>query len=230
VLRKLEQATDDGVRLVFKDDDLDILEVLFRSDKKKQYDIERDLRKRGKPLAHSTVTGKLQRLGKCGFVEGTKEIDGFTYYELTPTGSSLLASKGRVKIEEAISYIEKKPEQYFELLTKFQPNLIERLKGVPPWFVTQLTPDLWAIYSVNNREQVRKFTIESAIAVAKGSEPKEGRINYSVQNLCVQRLEIEGKGVCLKQKTECSYAPSKIAQCPVLKNQLEKELERLEER
>lgn len=221
---------DEGVRSIFKDDDLDILEVLFRSGKQKQSDIERDLTNQRKPRAHSTVTGKLQRLGKCGFVEDTKETDGLTYYELTPTGLSLLTFKGRVKIEKAISYIKNKPEQYFELLTKFQPNLIEQLKGAPPWFVTQLTPDLWAIYSVNNREQVRKFTIESAIAVAGGSEPEKGIINWNVQNLCVQRLEIEGKGICLKQKIGCPYAPSKMAQCPILKEQLQKELEKIEER
>lgn len=226
VLDKMRRAAESKVGLRLKDNDLDVLEVLCIEGKQKQYTLEKSLRKRGKGIPHSTVTGKLKRLSRYGFVNAVEETDGLMYYELTPVGLGLLLYKGRVDINKFITHFEKNRMQYFEALTQLQPNLIDRLKKAPPWFVIQLTPDLWVIYYIAKRSELRKETIELALAKAKGTEPKPVSLEYQVQPLCVHRIEVEGKGICVKQKEKCLYRPREVAKCPILKQQMLKELEK----
>ena len=228
VLDKMRRAAKSKAGLRLKENDLDVLKVLCIEGRQKQYTLEKSLTKRGKGIAHSTVTGKLKKLSRYGFVNPVKETDGFVYYELTPVGLGLLFYKGRVDINKFITHFEKNQMQYFEALTQLQPNLINRLKKAPLWFVIQLTEDLWVIYYIAERSELRRQTIKFVLAKAKGVEPEPVNLGYEVQPLCVHRIEVEGKGICIKQKENCLYRPTEVAKCPILKQQMLKELEKLE--
>lgn len=226
ILDKLNQATE---RIdFFKDDDLRIMEVLFKEGKQKQYGLEKNLLGEfGKAIAHSTVTGKLQRLSRLGLVSSI-ETNGFTYYELTPLGLSCLLYKRRIDFDRAITYFENNQKQYFEFLARIQPNLIERLEKQPPWFVTQLTRDLWVIYYIDKRSDLRKFTINFFRERSRGVEPKPELLDFKLQPLCVHRREVEGKAICLKLNKECVHKPREVAKCEILNEQMLRELERFE--
>jgi len=232
ILGKLQQAVAETIWLP-RENDLDILEELYKARKKqKQYDLERLLRGAKKKIAHSTVTGKLQRLCKCGFINAVKEERGLTYYELTPTGLGLLFVRGRVNFDQALTFSEDNQKQYFEFLARLQPNLIERLEKKPPWFVTQLTPSLWAIYSIVNRPDLRKKTLKFAIELSRGDEAELSKfvdlIHYEMQLLCIHRIEVEGEEICVKQRTKCVYTPKEAPRCEILKDEMQHELENLE--
>jgi predicted transcriptional regulator len=222
ILNKLRQATD---RTGFiRDDDLPIMEALFKEGKQKQYGLEKILRESGKSVAHSTVAGKLQRLFRYGLVNSTKENNGFTYYELTPLGLSCLVYRQKISFDKAITYLENNQKQYFEYLAKIQPNLIEQLEKQPPWFVTQLTEDLWVIYHIIKRSDLRKQTIKFVLALSRGDEAKPELLDFKLQPLCVHRIEVEGKGMCSKLRKECVYKPREVAKCKILNEQMLKEL------
>jgi len=228
VLRKLREASESQTGVRLKDNELDIMEELFTKGKQNQYKLEKNLRKSGRGISHSTLTGKLKRLGTYGFIIVAKGVKGPNYCELTPLGLSILIFKGRITFSKAMSYVEKNQLQYYELLALFQPNLINWLEKHSAWFVSQLTLDLLVIYHIAKPSELRRQTIKFALAKSKGVEPEPVNLGYEVQPLCVQRIEVEGKGICKKQSEVCIYKAREVAKCPILKQQMLKELEKLE--
>lgn len=205
---------------------MDILDVLCRGGKQNQYGLERKLKKGGKGIPHSTVTGKLKRLYGYGMVKALEEADGLTRYDIAPFGLVTLLSNGRLSFDQFLTHIETNPKQNLEALLHFQPDLIERMKNQPQWFSVQLTSDLWAIYLVSEREDLRRKTLK--YITGSQEELKKTGLNYRLQPVCTNRMEVEGKGICLKQKSQCIYEPFQVGKCTILNKQMREELEKLE--
>ncbi len=227
-LKKLRQVIDKSDRLRLDGADLDILETLFAKEKQKQYDIEKRLKESGKSIAHSTMTGKIKRLSNSGFVNAEKEEDGHTYYKLSAIGVGFLLQAGKISFSRASTYFMENQMQYLEFLARLHPNLIEQLEKQPPWFPTQLTPDLWAIYTIRERSELQKNSIRYFLAVSKGGKPEQHYMDFSMQLLCSNRVEIEGNGICMKEKEGCPYKPGEAAKCLIIRNQMLEELQKLE--
>jgi hypothetical protein len=213
-------------RVFLRESDVDILDVLCREGKQNQYRLERSLEKGGKGIFHSTVTGKLKRLCGYGMVKALEEDHGLTRYDIAPFGLATLLSKGRLSFNQFLTHIETDPKQNLEALLLFQPDLIERMKNQPPWFPVQLTSDLWAIYMVREREDLRRKTLK--YITGSQEELKETGLDYRLHPVCTSRMEVEGKDICLKQKSQCIYKPFQIGKCAILNKQMREELEKLE--
>jgi len=208
--------------LKLKETDLPILKALFVLKKAKQYSLEKTLKEMHAKLSHSTVTGKLERLVKYGLVKAVHETDGFKYFELTPFGLAVLLERGELNFSQALSHIEQNQKEYFETLIALQPNLIDRLAKQPAWFVTQLTSDLWVIYYIANREDLRMQTLR--FLLGKPEELITKPAEFKLQFLCAQKIEVEGKGICLKERKECVYKSKQFADCPIIRKQIEEVL------
>lgn len=213
-------------RVLLKEKDVDILKELYKKGKQKQYELERNLRISGRSIGHSTVTGKLKRICSIGMIETSEEADGFTRFDITPLGLSMLLYKRRINFNQILTYIETNPQKTLEALLLFQPDLIERMKKQPPWFPVQLTSDLWAIYSVHEREDLRRKTLK--YITGSQDELKKTGLGYRLQPVCTSRMEVEGKGICITQRSPCVYEPFQISKCPILGKQMHEELEKLE--
>jgi|YelNatPaOPRAMG01_1025707.scaffolds.fasta_scaffold29153_4 predicted transcriptional regulator len=227
LLNRFQKALQKNTfELKLKETDLPLLEALFRLKKAKQYSLEKELRQRHVKMPHSTVTGKLERLINYGLVKAEREKDGFTYYSLTPFGLAVLLEKGKIDFSQALSHFEQNQKEYFETLVALQPNLIERLAKQPAWFVTQLTQDLWVIYYIANREELRRQTLN--FLIGKREEFVTKPAEFKLQFLCSQKIEVEGKGICLKERKQCVFKSNQLADCPIIRKQIETEIEKLE--
>jgi predicted metal-binding protein len=224
MVEKLKSGVE-ARRVLPRENDVDILEELYRKGKQKQYELEKNLTKSGRRIAHSTVTGKLKRICSIGMIE-TSEEDGFTRFGITPLGLSMLLYKSRINFNQILTYIETNPQKTLDALLLFQPHLVERMKNQPPWFPVQLTSDLWAIYLVREREDLRRKTLK--YITGSQEELKKTGLNYRLQPVCTNRMEVEGKDICLKQRSPCVYEPLQISKCPILGKQMHEELEKLE--
>jgi DNA-binding PadR family transcriptional regulator len=231
IVRKLKGRVDKKGRFRFPSTDTDILVTIFKEKKPgglNLYGIEKKLRGLQKGLHHSTATEKLQRLCEMGFAEGTREEDGSVRYRLTLLGLAQLFYSGKIKFHQLLTYIEKNQERYLDVIKLTQPNMIEQLKKQPLWFSTQLTPDLWAIYVIPDRSELREATITRLMPASELS--KSSGMDVKVQLLCVQRRVTDGRKMCLRQNSECLYEPLGIMKCQILKEQLGKEFESLKKR
>lgn len=213
-----------------KTSDLYVFEILLEKGKTRQYPLEKALEKSGHGLQHSTVTSKLAKLVSRGCVNRYIESDGFKYYELTPIGLSVLLQRGKITIERAMTYFQDRPKLYYEMLARMQPNLKDRLQKIPPFFVDQVTDDLWIFYYIKNRLDLRRETLEFLLRMRTEEEYESGATSQAIQLLCVNRIEVEGKGVCFKQRQRCPYQPVEILGCPIIKKQVMKELDRLKKK
>jgi hypothetical protein len=231
IVRKLKGRVDKKGRFRFPSTDTDILVAIFKEKKPgglNLYGIEKKLRGLQKGLHHSTATEKLQRLCEMGFVESSEEEDRLVHFKLSVLGLSHLFYSGEIKFDQLLTYIEKNQERYLDAIKLTQPNLIEQLKKQPLWFSTQLTPDLWAIYVIPDRSELREATITRLMPASELG--KSSGMDIKVQLLCVQRRVTDGRKMCLRQNSECLHEPPGIMKCQVLKEQLWKELEKLKER
>jgi len=149
--------------------------------------------------------------------------DKRVYYEITPLGVSSLLLFGRIKFREALEHLSTRPKKYYELLARLQPNLRNYLTRISPIFLDQLTEDLWIIYSVKNRKALRKYTIAGILGRSDSLKDEERSLHYELQLMCVNRAEIEGKTICLKERKACHFVPSEIAKCDILRRQMETE-------
>jgi len=224
--RLFEALQKNTFELKLKETDLPLLEALFKLKKAKQYTLEKELKQMHAKIPHSTTTDKLKRLVRYGLVKAEHETDGFTYFSLTPFGLAVLLERGRINFYQALSHFEQNQKEYFETLIALQPNLIDRLAKQPAWFVTQLTPDLWVIYYIANREELRRQTL--SFLIGKPEEFVTKPAEFKLQFLCAQKIEVEGKGICLKERKQCVYKSKQLADCPIIKKQIETEIEKLE--
>ena len=228
MLNRLQKTLQKNTfELKLKETDLPLLKALFKLKKAKQYSLEKELRQAHTNIPHSTVTGKLERLVRYGLVKAERETNGFTYFSLTPFGLAVLLERGIINFSQALSHFEQNQKEYFETLIALQPNLIDRLAKQPAWFVTQLTPDLWVIYYISNREELRLQTLNFLIGRPEEFVTKPAE--FKLQFLCAQKIEVEGKGICLKERKQCVYKSKQLAHCPIIKRQIENEIEKLKE-
>jgi len=225
---KLRRTAGDDFRI--KENDFDIMVTLYRKERQKQYELEKNLKRDGTRIAHSTVTGRLQNLSTHGFVEATKGEDGLTYYELTPFGLSALLYRGRIDFDQALTHMENNQLKYLETLMRLQPKFFERLRRQPPWFVIQLTDSLWAVHFVVNRSELARQCMNHAFAVSRGVEPGPMDLKMGMQFLCVHRIEVGGEGICMEERAKCIYKPREIVNCEIVGKQMSRMLEKLEQR
>ena len=223
ILERLQKRLDVKEDIELKDDEANILTILHKDRKQKQYRIEKELEKKGLGIAHSTMTGKLEKLSKYGLVTSSRgESDGLTYYELTPLGLGALFAKGKINFVECLTYFQDNQKQYFETLLAIQPNFIKGLEKQPAWFPTQLTSDLWTIHYFVNMPELRTETVKWMLGLSKSYLP-DG-LDVRVQAYCANRIEVEGKAICLKEKKSCVVSSETICQCPILRKQLQDSL------
>jgi len=217
----LERFSRAGRNIRLNETDVKALQALFRTGKIKQYDLEKNL----KGIAHSTVTSKLQRFIRDGLATSLEESDGLRYYEISPLGIATLIYKGKLQFKEAIQHFRERPLPYYETLVKLQPRLKDILKKQSLYFVDQLTDDLWMIYYVRRRADLRREVMEYLLG--KRPNASEERLSLALQTICTNIAEIEKNLICLRERKICDFSQN-ISKCPILKKQMEDELDRLE--
>lgn len=205
-------------------DDYPILSVLFFEGKLKQGTIEKGLKKRNMSQAHSTVTSRLSRLVRDGLVLKNSESDGFNYFEISPIGVSVLVAIGEIEPHKMLEFFQDHAEDYYELLIRVQPNLREQLNKCPAFIVHPVTEDLWIFHYIMNKERLKLEVLEYSLHGKEPSEPMQ----FAMRPLCLNKIEVEGKGICVKQRKPCNLSPQEILfKCDLIKSQMQHEWQRL---
>ena len=224
ILNRIRQTTNEKEEVKLKENDLDILQVLHRQGKQIKYRIGKQLKKQRCSMPKTTLSNKLERLSKYGVVNTLKETDGLTYYELTPFGLVALIAEGRVRFNQALTYFEDHQKEYFETLARLQPNLKEQLRKNPAFIIDQVTDDLWVFHYLGNRLDLRLEVIDWAL-----HGKKMGReLQFQTIPFCINRIKVEEKTICLKQRKTCPFTLSEIPlKCSIIREQMEKEFKSL---
>jgi DNA-binding PadR family transcriptional regulator len=208
-----------------KKTDLPILKVLFEKGNLKQYALEKHIKKH-EAIPHSTVTSKLERLYRDGYINFQKEKDGLKYYEITPLGAAVLVASGEISFQKLVEYFKQRPLDFVSTIAAMQPNLKDNFPKMPAFYVDQLTQDLWMIYYIANRTDLRRETLQYFL---DPSQTLSSNLSLQLQVLCAPRVEIEGKGICLKERKECPFRPKEISKCNILRKEMESEFKQPKE-
>ena len=205
-----------------KEKDVEILTILSKKGKLKQYPLEKEIKK----IPHTTMTGRLTKLEQAGFIKSHKESDGYTYYEITPISLGMLFGRGIINFEQTIRYFENNQLETLETLIHLKPNLIQKLEKQTPCVSFQLTPSLWAIYYLYERTQMRKDIIKGALTEDFSdfnNRPGTGNIVF----ICANKIDTDKESVCAELRKECQFKGSNVRKCDLRREQMKTELANL---
>lgn len=214
----------------FDEKDEDILYVLFHYGRQRQYELEKNLKQLGKSIAHSTVSAKLQRLHRYGWVI-LENKDRAKFYEITPRGLGPLIIKKRVDFDDLLSYFWANGKQIFDFLVTLNPNLRERLKDWPFWSSLQLTQDLWAHVIITNRRVLRLNIFKFLLTTHRKRRFEDfitDPVTYKFEFKCSNKIKFKGEDYCTKRREKCEYEKNQVVNCDIIKRQIEREFEKLE--